>query len=152
MLISFSIGFYSLRYIDNLQFSDYLNGSSIEIMDNGDVVSIGGEGIQVLDGDTQVSIFWKGIGVVEDGQRTVIGFNGNNIGNNFVNKSDLKDKSYITQLDAGIDSADIIKISSTFANVSVYSATENKVTADLTGSYKGDADLELKLIEIPGGI
>ena len=152
MLISFSIGFYSLRYIDNFQFLDYLNENSIEISDNGDFVSIGGDGIQVLDGDTQVSITWKGIEVVEDGQRTVIGFNGINIVNSFVNRIDLKDKSYDTQLDAEIDSAGIIRISSTFADVSVYSTSENKVSAVLSGSYKGDADLELKVIEIPGGI
>jgi hypothetical protein len=152
MLISFSIGFYSLRYIDNFQFSDYLNGSSIEIVENGDVVSIGGDGIRVLDGDTQVSISWKGIEVIEDGQRTVIGFNGISVGNNFLNTSNLKEKSYDTQLDAVIDSAGIIKISSTFANVSVYSTSEDKVSVVLSGSYKGDADLELKLIEIPGGI
>lgn len=152
VLVSFGIGFYSLRYIDNFRFSDYVGENAIEITDNGDVVRIGGDGIHVLDGDTSVTITWRGIEVIEGGKRTVIGIDGLRFGDGFFNEVDLVNKTVDKSIEEDITKDGILSVKSTFADVSIEKGGTDKVVATLTGSYKGNVDLDLKVSSIPGGL
>lgn len=152
VLISFGIGFYSLRYIDNFRFSDYISENAIEITDNGDVVRVGGDGIHVLDGDTSVTITWRGVEVIEDGKRTVIGIDGLGLDNGLFNKVDLVNKTIDKSAEENISTKDLLRVKSTFADVSVERGSIDKVVATLKGSYKGNIDLDLEVSSIPGGL
>lgn len=83
VLISFGIGFYSLRYYDNITFEglrhndininrkDFLN-----IRSKDSDVKIGKDGIKVKDGDDYVSISWDGIYVKGKDEQVSIGWDG----------------------------------------------------------------------------
>lgn len=152
ILVSFGIGFYSLRYIDNFRFSDYVGENAFEITDNGDVVRVGGDGIHILDGDTSVTITWRGIEVIEDGKRTVIGIDGLRLVDGFFNDIDLVNKTIDKSIEEDITKDSLLIVKSTFAEVSIEKGVTDKVTATLKGSYKGNVDLDLKVSSIPGGL
>jgi hypothetical protein len=152
VLVAFGIGFYSLMYIDNFRLTDYIGENAIEITDNGDIVKVGGEGIHILDGDTSVTITWKGIEVIEDGKRTIIGLDGLKLGDGIFGGIDLRDKNIDKRVDGELQSDGLLKITSTFADVSVVKGESDTLSAWLEGSYRGNVDLELELNNIPGGI
>lgn len=152
VLISFGIGFYSLRYIDNFRFSDYISENAIEIMDNGDVVRVGGDGIRVLDGDTSVTITWRGIEVIENGKKTVIGIDGLRLGDGSFYGTNLVNKTIDKSIEENILNNSLLSVKSTFADVSIEKGSTDKIVATLKGSYKGNVDLDLKVISIPGGL